>query len=516
MVKKQQNAGVFGLIFCSPIIFIGISALTVFYILCFFKNTVLPLFVFCPAVLSLIAFFAACRFKKKLPENFKYILAGIFTGFIAFFNLLLFFYPPLTLAKTDKVDCIKVRLIGEPYPSGSKYYSVNAKLLNCKYQNGAEFSANGNIKVFFPTGIILQNKAGEVSVYKSDKKNAAKFFSKGVILSVKGKFIPKKSSIEPLLFFSSEEVPEFLGWDFFLSSIRATMRFNLMRLLADWGGAGGLLLALLSSNKEFLEISCSSAFRNSGLSHVLALSGMHVSLISLLAIRLGSLSGRKSFAIKFSLFSIIFFVWFAGSAPSLNRALGMMIILILGKSLGLKPDIFSILNTMLVLHILFKPYDALSLGFMLSYGALAGILLFGTAIFELLRGKLPSNILGGLSASIAAQAFTAPIVIAKIGVLAPIGIIASIVISPVISAFLIIGIPSVFLSFIFPQTSFIFSYLLNLIYSFIVFCVENFARFPLAEADGLTQKLFFAITPFCLGLAVMYYSDFIKKKRLGL
>ena len=45
-----------------------------------------------------------------------------------------------------------------------------------------------------------------------------------------------------------------------------------------WGSAGGLLLALLSASKEYTSSAFSDAFRLAGLSHILALSGMHVSI----------------------------------------------------------------------------------------------------------------------------------------------------------------------------------------------------------------------------------------------
>ena len=224
----------------------------------------------------------------------------------------------------------------------------------------------------------------------------------------------------------------------------------------------------------------------------------------------------KSLAVKFSLVSIILFVWFAGAAPSLNRALGMMILIIIGKSLGLQPPMISVLCTMLIFHIAVKPDDALSLGFMLSYGALAGILIFGSAVFDILNGKIPPKILGSFSASIGAQTFTAPIVISKIGILAPIGIIASVIVSPLISAFLILGLGAIFISLLFPFAGFIFSYFLNAFYDLIFFIIRIFALFPLMTADSFFYSLSFAILPFMAGLMCMFYADIKLKKRESL
>ncbi len=490
-----------------PIVVSACAAVLSFYFFCAIGNYFNKFLIISIFILSFIIGFI---FKKK---KFFFIFAGLFIGSLAVLRLFFIYAEPFSLAELNKVKSIQAELTGEAYPAGEKYYAANAKLISFSYNNGAKFSAKGNIKIFFPSDMVLQNNAYGISVYKTgSRKEALANFSKGVIFEASGRFGTKKNSVSPLVFFGDKSVPEFLGWRSAVLRLRAFLRFYLMRLLSGWGSAGALLLALLSANRDFLILPVSEAFRNAGLAHVLALSGMHVSLVSLAALQMGSIFGKKSLAIKFSLVSIIFFVWFAGAAPSLNRALGMMILIIIGKSLGLQPPMISVLCTMLIFHIAVKPDDALSLGFMLSYGALAGILIFGSAVFDILNGKIPPKILGSFSASIGAQTFTAPIVISKIGVLAPIGIIASVIVSPLISAFLILGLAAIFISLLFPFTGFIFSYFLNAFYDLIFFIIRIFALFPLMTADTFFAGLTFAILPFTGGLMCMFYADRKRKK----
>lgn len=498
-----------------PIVISACAAVLSFYFFCAIENYFNKFLIISIFILSFIIGFI---FRKK---KFFFLFAGLFIGSLAVLRLFFIYAEPFSLAELNKVASIQAELTGEAYPAGDKYYAANAKLISFSYNNGAKFSAKGNIKIFFPSEMVLQNNAYGISVYKTaykagSRKEALTNFSKGVIFEASGRFGSKKNSVSPLVFFGDKSVPEFLGWKSAVLRFRAFLRFYLMRLLAGWGSAGALLLALLSANRDFLIFPVSEAFRNAGLAHVLALSGMHVSLVSLTALQMGSIFGKKSLAIKFSLVSIIFFVWFAGAAPSLNRALGMMILIIIGKSLGLQPPMISVLCTMLIFHIAVKPDDALSLGFMLSYGALAGILIFGSAVFDILNGKIPPKILGSFSASIGAQTFTAPIVISKIGVLAPIGIIASIIVSPLISAFLILGLAAIFISLLFPFAGFIFSYFLNAFYALILFIIRTFALFPLMTADTFFDSLTFAILPFTAGLICVFYADRKLKKRESL
>ena len=70
---------------------------------------------------------------------------------------------------------------------------------------------------------------------------------------------------------------------------RALCRLYFKRMMFAWGSAGGLLLALLCGARDFTESETADAFRMAGLSHILALSGMHLSLFYGLA----AFAGKK-------------------------------------------------------------------------------------------------------------------------------------------------------------------------------------------------------------------------------
>ena len=74
---------------------------------------------------------------------------------------------------------------------------------------------------------------------------------------------------------------------------RAFCRLEFKRMMFSWGKAGGFLLALLSGSKEYLDIDLVENFKKSGLSHILALSGMHLSLLSGIAAFIGKKIGIK-------------------------------------------------------------------------------------------------------------------------------------------------------------------------------------------------------------------------------
>ena len=191
-----------------------------------------------------------------------------------------------------------------------------------------------------------------------------------------------------------------------LRHARALCRLQFKRLLYAWGNAGGLLLALLSGSREYTEGAVSEAFKNAGLSHILALSGMHLSLVSGLALVLGKRAAGRRFASALQLGAIVFFVWFAGISPSLFRALVCALIPFTCALLQLRrPNVIIVLCASFLLHLMMFPSHVQSAAFMLSYGALAGILTLGEPIRRLLCAHLFPALSDALGDSCAAQAF---------------------------------------------------------------------------------------------------------------
>lgn len=260
---------------------------------------------------------------------------------------------------------------------------------------------------------------------------------------------------------------------------RALSRLVFKRLMYGWGKAGGFILALLSGSREYTDQAVAADFRKAGLSHILALSGMHLSFFAGLV---GN-SGKKILGKKYSFFlklaGILFFVWFAGLSPSLFRALLCSLMILLSSVLFCKSiDFMAILSFVFLLHCIMIPSDIFSAAFILSYGALAGILLFGEFIEFFFRRIIPRQISSSLAASTGAQAMTAPFSLKLFGAFMPIGIIASVIMTPLVEWFLILSVVSIMLSFMIPLSSHFWGMLLNVFYGLICAIAGFFANFP--------------------------------------
>ena len=472
-----------------------------------------------------------CRKKPMLPViRFALcIAAGTTIGSYSVYTLQRTQRPPQTLAALPAVRTVIAELTGEPVPAGTDYYRLPAALIACTTGDNAQFSASGVVQLFVPAALIRGTYSGGITRIGRAAQSEApapllrstaafaealqnpqecRFYVRGLTLAVQGKF-GKTGAV----FYARAVQPVFLGWNTPLSRLRAFFRFAFMRMLFGWGEAGGLLLALLAADKAFLPAECVAAFRNAGLAHILALSGMHLSLIGTAALQGGRIFGHKNRAVWFSLAAVFLFVWFAGSAPSLNRALGMVCIAAIGKALGLKLPPLSVLCAMLTVHIALASAEAITLGFMLSYGACAGIIIFGNACAHLLAGKLPPVAAGSISASVGAQLFTAPIVISAIGTIAATGIIASCLVSPLVSVFLIAGLICIPFALIFPFSSPLLGYGLNATYWLIFSTADFFARFPALTPESGVGRLGFSITALFIG-ALFTALAYIQRQRI--
>ena len=252
-----------------------------------------------------------------------------------------------------------------------------------------------------------------------------------------------------------------------------------MRLMYSWKEGGGLLLALLCGVREYTEEITSVSFKRAGLSHILALSGMHLGMFSSMALFIGNKIKRKRVSTCLRIIAIFLFVWFAGFSPSLERA---FICTMLGIILGLagceKPDMLVLLYFSFLFQSVISPSHIKNAAFILSYTALAGILLTGKFFYIITSKYLPKMISSPLASSLGAQISTAPVSLKLFGTFAPVGTIATIIVSPLITVFIYSGIILILLSLIFPFIQKPGGFFINFLYNIIKYTVGFFSKAP--------------------------------------
>ena len=171
---------------------------------------------------------------------------------------------------------------------------------------------------------------------------------------------------------------------------------GLQRLIATLpfthGSTHSLVAALLTGDRSGLTAEQTAAFRASGASHILALSGLHLGVIYLIVSKLLSLVGNTPFLRRLRSLLIVIFSGFytlaTGAGPSIVRA---FLFILIRETCYLFPERRTsparILMTALTLQLAFRPDVITSLGFQLSYLAMAGI----TLLYPSLSSWYPST-----------------------------------------------------------------------------------------------------------------------------
>jgi competence protein ComEC len=291
-----------------------------------------------------------------------------------------------------------------------------------------------------------------------------------------------------------------------LEVFRTRFRTGLLERLAPhpWGG---LAAALLLGVRDNLDQDLGPAYRRAGCSHVLALSGMHLAIISsVIAVLLKRPLGLKGAAVTGGFF-ILGYVFLVGQQPSLERAAIMYVLgalAVLGTLPG-KPIL--LLGMAFIIQLVFRPASGNSLSFIFSYLALGGILLIGGALRDLFRGYLPAAPAASLSASLGAFIAAQTVGAASFGELYPVGIIAGLGVVPVITLFMIASIIWLVFGLLFPPLAVPVGIILSMLYDIQERLVAFASRIPVLAAGSPLPVLGFSLAASALIL-------FLRKRRM--
>ena len=142
----------------------------------------------------------------------------------------------------------------------------------------------------------------------------------------------------------------------------------------------------VAGNRDSLTDEFTTSLERAGLSHTVAVSGMHLAfLASLLTALLGR--GRRSTAL-FTILWVALFCGIAGNTPSVLRAAVMILMLQLAPLLDRERDGPTSLALALFLLLWVNPFSAAHIGLQLSFTAVAGILLVSDRVQGWLLKKL--------------------------------------------------------------------------------------------------------------------------------
>lgn len=219
----------------------------------------------------------------------------------------------------------------------------------------------------------------------------------------------------------------------------------------------GLLTALLLGDKSTIDENMKEDFANTGVIHVLAVSGLHVGYILIILTIFASVIripwGWNRLVI---IIGLIAFCALTGGKPSVIRASTMAGLYVITPVLNRPGNIWNIIGFSACLLLAFDPLYIMGLGFILSYSAVVSIIYFYGLFETLLPKKLkPStienwflkNVWSLFLVSLSAQIGTLPITAAYFHKVPIISLVANVMIVPIVGIIVVLGFMILGLSF---------------------------------------------------------------------
>lgn len=179
----------------------------------------------------------------------------------------------------------------------------------------------------------------------------------------------------------------------------------------------GLAEALLIGYRDDLDRSLVQSYTNTGVVHIIAISGLHLGLIYALLVYLLKPLGRKKQLAWLRPLLVIAGLWLfsllAGGQPSILRSAVMFTCIVAGESLGRKGNIYNTLAVSAFILLCINPFWLWDIGFQLSYAAVLSIVLFMRPVYRLfyIRNKWLDHVWQLNAVTIAAQVLTVPLCI---------------------------------------------------------------------------------------------------------
>lgn len=241
----------------------------------------------------------------------------------------------------------------------------------------------------------------------------------------------------------------------FLSNLRGNLLCNADALFSDEAAAArGILLG----GSSFMTAAEHAQYAKSGLLHLFAVSGLHVTI---LVGMIGKLIRTEHKALSIGVLSLVllFLCAVTGFSASVLRAAFVLIALHVCNLNERKADMPSVLCFAMAMTLLFEPFAYKAVGFQLSFAAMLGMVLFAKRFGKPLPKSVQNTlIVRTLSGALAATVGMLPLMAYYFQTLAWISVPLSIVLIPTMPILLLFGFFSVLLYGVLPHAASILSY----------------------------------------------------------
>lgn len=290
-----------------------------------------------------------------------------------------------------------------------------------------------------------------------------------------------------------------LGWRTPLLKIRQYVE-NKTKIYSE--AEGGLILGMLIGQQQRIPDDVKDAFKTTGLTHIVAVSGFNMTIIVSALGTLVVYLGRRTSNIL-SIMIVFGFVVITGASASVVRAAIMATLMVVAQLLGRQYASLYALLIVCSIMVLQNPRIVLwDIGFQLSVAATFGVLI----AFSIRKPDAPQTFLGDtLRPTLGAIIMTAPIIAIHFGTFSVIAPMANLVVLPFVSWIMLFGalalLPVIGGAFVYPA---------ELMTSLIIYFTRKFSTVPHASIDLVLPLWVWGIYYSVVVLCIIY----LTKKQL--
>lgn len=206
----------------------------------------------------------------------------------------------------------------------------------------------------------------------------------------------------------------------------------------------GIIGAIILGDKTDLDSGIKELYSVSGIAHILAISGLHISFIGMAIYRLLRRRFRFLFSAAVSIPVVLSFGTMSGFGISTIRAIIMFILKIIGEVLGRKYDAITAISLAGLVLLVQNPFVVCNSGFQMSFGAIIAIVLILPIVEEILNTD--NKIIKVLSANFTISLVMNPILAWNYYELPTFSFLLNIVVVPLMSVVIVSSIVGIFCS----------------------------------------------------------------------
>ena len=315
-----------------------------------------------------------------------------------------------------------------------------------------------------------------------------------------------------------------------VNKLSEKLKQNLKQILPE--ETASLAQGILLGDSSDIDEQIKDNFKNCNLSHMLAVSGTH---LSYLVLGLSLILNKKILGIKntkiIAIITIIIFMLITNMSPSVTRAGVSVILGIIATLIHRKQDTFTTISFALLFSLIQNPFSIFNIGMQLSYMGTIGIILFYSKIEgkikpkeqnnnivkkekitknehltiknKIINEKIANYIISSISTTLSANILIFPLTIYNFNTISLNFIISNLITSPILGICIILGLFTLVISTISVSIAKILSIPLNILLNTLIKITNIIAKIPFANITIITPHIITIVVIYLI-IAVLY------------